>query len=434
MKLTASLLSVFAGIGVGVASAAAGDQSGHSLRSLTDPQNQIQRSTRLLQDGSPEMEAGNGAVTTGGADMKKKDDAGFNQDTCQNIAQIACGGDFQELCDHLSTSSSTLGKELTGGSWTVFFPTDQAFRDIEDNVIQKFDDEKVNQLLLFHVIENQELTFDDLTCTEKVLMYNGKYSRTKCEYNLIESDRQRAAIKHQNGSGNNKMGNKPVIIRSTQACNGIIHIVDSLMLPFTPKLIGDDDMGGDPGFGIGTIEECCVNKGGAYRPSQNADGSVSQWCDYEGTLYEGIFFWSVECEGINDDECIEEAYGDDESVGDNAEDDCLDCCIDHYEKRFTKCDIDYGNPDASVPSTEFGDALQRCDTYNIRAYIMCGSNCVEGCDIQCNADYKQCMRICATIYGTEGDECRVDCIQDVSNCHNDCHGVAMDYFDDKAPF
>jgi len=183
--------------------------------------------------------------------MKNKDDAGFNQDTCQNIAQIACGGDFQELCDHLSTSSSTLGKELTGGSWTVFFPTDQAFRDIEDNVIEKFDDDKVNQLLLFHVIENQELTFDDLTCTEKVLMYNGKHSRTKCEYNLLESARPRTPIKHQNGSGNNKMGNKPVIIRSNvPACNGIIHIVDSLLLPFTPKLIGDDDMGGDPGFGL----------------------------------------------------------------------------------------------------------------------------------------------------------------------------------------
>jgi len=251
MKITASLLSVFigVGVGVGVASAAAGDQSGHNLRSLTDQQNQIQRSTRLLQDGSPEMEAGNGAVTTR-ADMKNKDDEGFNKDTCQNIAQIACGGDFEELCSHISTSSSTLGKELTSGSWTVFFPTDQAFRDIEDNVIEKFDDDKVNQLLLFHVIENQELTFDDLVCTEKVLMYNGKHSRTKCEYNLLESARPRTPIKHQNGSGNNKMGNKPVIIRSNvPACNGIIHIVDSLLLPFTPKLIGDDDMGGDPGFG-----------------------------------------------------------------------------------------------------------------------------------------------------------------------------------------
>eukprot|EP00751_Fragilariopsis_kerguelensis_P030700 CAMPEP_0170923678 /NCGR_PEP_ID=MMETSP0735-20130129/11184_1 /TAXON_ID=186038 /ORGANISM="Fragilariopsis kerguelensis, Strain L26-C5" /LENGTH=97 /DNA_ID=CAMNT_0011323319 /DNA_START=248 /DNA_END=538 /DNA_ORIENTATION=+ len=97
MKLTASLLSVFAGIGVGVASAATGDSS--SLRSITDQQH------RLLQDGN-------------------KDDEGFDKDTCENIAQIACGGNFQELCDHLSTSSSTLGKELTGGSWTVFFPTD----------------------------------------------------------------------------------------------------------------------------------------------------------------------------------------------------------------------------------------------------------------------------------------------------------------------
>mmetsp|Transcript_36686 Transcript_36686/g.42177 ORF Transcript_36686/g.42177 Transcript_36686/m.42177 type:complete len:314 (-) Transcript_36686:281-1222(-) len=234
MKITASLLSVFVSVGV----ASAGDSS--SLRSIDQ---------RFLQDSSPKIEAGNGAVTTG-ADMKNKDDEGFNKDTCQNIAQIACGGDFQELCDHLSTSSSTLGKELTGGSWTVFFPTDQAFRDIEDNVIEKFDDDKMNQLLLFHVIENQALKFDDLTCTEKVLMYNGKHSRTKCEYNLLESARPRTPIKHQNGSGNNKMGNKPVIIRSNvPACNGIIHIVDSLLLPFPPKLIGDDDRGGDPGFG-----------------------------------------------------------------------------------------------------------------------------------------------------------------------------------------
>mmetsp|Transcript_4240 Transcript_4240/g.4752 ORF Transcript_4240/g.4752 Transcript_4240/m.4752 type:complete len:104 (+) Transcript_4240:296-607(+) len=73
MKITASRLSVFVdvcvGVGVGVASAAGGDHSGHRLRSITD-QHQNQRTRCILQDGSPDMETGNGggAVTTG-ADM-----------------------------------------------------------------------------------------------------------------------------------------------------------------------------------------------------------------------------------------------------------------------------------------------------------------------------------------------------------------------------
>lgn len=76
MKITpASLLLVF--VGVGVASVA-GDESGQSLRSI-DQQ-------RLLQkDSSPEIEAGTGAVTTGAADMKNKDDTGFDKDNCKNI-------------------------------------------------------------------------------------------------------------------------------------------------------------------------------------------------------------------------------------------------------------------------------------------------------------------------------------------------------------
>jgi len=211
------------------------------------------------------------------------DDEGFSRDPekCKNIAELACNGNFKELCNHLSKGSADLGKELTSGTWTVFFPTDQAFQDIKDNGLEGFN-KKINRILMFHVHEGTALEFDDLTCTEPLMMHNGKYSRTKCVYNNVEN---KLYVKHQDGAGNHKMENKPVIIQSNlPACNGIIHIVDTLMLPFTPKMIGDDNEGGDPGFGINsTIGN--DDMGGDPGYSVDADGSVSQWCDHTAYLF-----------------------------------------------------------------------------------------------------------------------------------------------------
>jgi len=386
------------------------------------------------------------------------DDEGFSNDPekCKNIAELACNGDFKELCNHLSKGSADLGKELSSGTWTVFFPTDQAFRDIEDNVLEEFNKKKINRILMFHVHEGTALEFDDLTCTEKIMMHDGKYSRTTCVYNTNED---KIYLKHQNGSGNNKMGNNPGIIQSNlPACNGIIHIVDTLMLPFKLDMIGDDeeggdpgsginptignddmggdpgfsvdpiennDTGGDPGFGIGTIEGCCTDKGGTYRPSENADGSVSQWCDYDGQLYEGIYFWSVNCEGINDDKCLDD--GDDGK----SEMKCLGCCSDHAANRSKKCEIDFSSD--TTPSTDFNVAKKRCGRNNDRAYMICGTGCIVQCENNCNDEYKQCMQICATINDEEGETCRTNCIQDASKCYQDCDEVVLNYKEISTP-
>jgi len=114
---------------------------------------------------------------------------------------------------------------------TIFVPTDMAFEKLDElagkNLEDKVDENTINKILLYHGT-NSSLLFSDLDCMEKVTMFTGVNSRTKC----IPDDNGEIE-KYQKGGGNRKNNLLPKIIAADLlTCDGnIVHIINHVMLP-----------------------------------------------------------------------------------------------------------------------------------------------------------------------------------------------------------
>jgi transforming growth factor-beta-induced protein len=140
--------------------------------------------------------------------------------SCQTIAEIACGTeDFSTLCDLVVEYG--LADALSDGNWTVFAPINAAFEVIEDTVAT-LSNETITDVLLFHAVADDVLFSDELECSALLTMANGKDSRTKCDDDgsIFQS------------GGDNLEGLEPEVIDvDIVACNGVVHIVNNVMLP-----------------------------------------------------------------------------------------------------------------------------------------------------------------------------------------------------------
>lgn len=133
------------------------------------------------------------------------------------------------LLEVLDTVGST-------SSFTVFAPIDEGFLQLANrlNTRQQLDTDIMLDLLLFHIVKPTEYHHDggmnskELICNEWLQMMNDGYSLTHC----------RGVDKFQVGRGNAVDGvtmdvrHSPIILRDNiQACNGIIHSIDQVMIP-----------------------------------------------------------------------------------------------------------------------------------------------------------------------------------------------------------
>jgi len=142
---------------------------------------------------------------------------------CQTIGELACADDdLTMLCDlveMLDQENVLSGNETL----TVFAPTDAAFDAIG---IEELDlaERQLADILLFHVAAGAVYAAD-LVCKagDNLLeMANGKDTRTLClggEY-------------YQKGKGNPKDDMPKVDMADIDACNGVIHKIDGVLLPF----------------------------------------------------------------------------------------------------------------------------------------------------------------------------------------------------------
>ena len=116
-----------------------------------------------------------------------------------------------------------------GFEWTVFAPTNEALESLIASIPKgKLNADNMANLLLFHMVETVAYEFSDLRCEEWVPMSNGDFSYTHC----------RGMDKYQIGPGNGfgdnivMLSDSPIILREDiGACNGIIHTVDTVLLP-----------------------------------------------------------------------------------------------------------------------------------------------------------------------------------------------------------
>jgi uncharacterized surface protein with fasciclin (FAS1) repeats len=157
-------------------------------------------------------------------DSNSHDNSHDNTDTCSTIFDLACNTDgFDTLCGLLT--SFDFEATLSGGSWTVFAPTDEAFTKLDDALdggIASASDDLLLKIVQFHVVKDQVLYSDDLPCesgNNLVMALNGKESRTICKNDVPYG---------QKGSGNDDVVDFVTV--DIDACNGVVHAIEGVLL------------------------------------------------------------------------------------------------------------------------------------------------------------------------------------------------------------
>jgi transforming growth factor-beta-induced protein len=129
------------------------------------------------------------------------------------------------LCD--AVTAAGLGDALSTNTFTVFAPTDQAFEELLEVLgLSSLDDiplDTLTDVLLYHAVPDKVLESTDVAkrCSKLLTMANGMETRTVCRDDHI----------FQNGAGNDKNDRPKIILTDIEACNGIIHVVDEVILP-----------------------------------------------------------------------------------------------------------------------------------------------------------------------------------------------------------
>jgi uncharacterized surface protein with fasciclin (FAS1) repeats len=132
----------------------------------------------------------------------------------QNIVEIAVNdGRFETLVTALTATG--LDETLRGdGPFTVFAPTDDAFNALPDGTIEALldDTETLSNILLYHVVSGKVMAADVV--------------------NLDSAETVLGESVDINVSGETVMVNDAqVIITDIEASNGVIHVIDSVLLP-----------------------------------------------------------------------------------------------------------------------------------------------------------------------------------------------------------
>ena len=145
--------------------------------------------------------------------------------TACSIVDVACDlDDFSHLCNAIT--SSGLGEALGdyNGTFTVFAPTNAAFEKLGSAALEYlFDDDNddlLQNILAFHTVDDESIYSEDLSCKELLEMSNGKDSRTVCSGGGV----------YQKGKGNSNEERPKIIEADIETCNGIVHVVDEVML------------------------------------------------------------------------------------------------------------------------------------------------------------------------------------------------------------
>lgn len=173
--------------------------------------------------------------TNSTAAAETKAEFGF---ACHTIHDLICDEDvFSTLCTLLYETVPEVGAALDSSDavWTFFAPMDSAFEAIDD-VLSGMRDSELERIFKFHAHEGSVVMPWQLECTERLAMISGDDSRTRCETN----DDTGLPDKFQKGNGNYNYGLLPKIeYPSLRTCNGIIHVVNHVMIPAGGKTATD---------------------------------------------------------------------------------------------------------------------------------------------------------------------------------------------------
>lgn len=131
------------------------------------------------------------------------------------LAVNAQTGEFDTLIAALVAADPAVLQTLSGnGQFTVFAPTDQAFADLglDETTIGSLPQEALTNILLYHVARGRRDAADVVTSSQ-IRMLNRDFTE-------ITVDSSGAYI-----------DNAQIIATDVPAANGIIHVIDAVLLP-----------------------------------------------------------------------------------------------------------------------------------------------------------------------------------------------------------
>jgi uncharacterized surface protein with fasciclin (FAS1) repeats len=162
--------------------------------------------------------------------------------SCKTVSEVVCDDpNFSILCGNLE--STGISEALAGGNWTLFAPNNEAFLKLPPAYVQRLTAESgvqmLSRLILFHAVQDKELYLDDLPCVagqNLIEMANGKDSRTLCK-NVSPGV---PVPRYQKGKYNTD-DRLPAFLRTDmEACNGVIHELDGVLLYSRPRRSVDE--------------------------------------------------------------------------------------------------------------------------------------------------------------------------------------------------
>ena len=139
-------------------------------------------------------------------------------------ADIICDDDdFSLLCGALELTGLDSALDKKNRVWTLFAPTDEAFDSLDGQIANEVFSsvEDLEFVLLYHVISGVEVGSRQLVCTQRTIMANTKETRTVCSVDQI----------FQKGAGNSNQEKPEIVKVDIEACNGVVHVVDRVILP-----------------------------------------------------------------------------------------------------------------------------------------------------------------------------------------------------------
>lgn len=147
---------------------------------------------------------------------------------CTTIMEYICedGLDFETdvLCDAIQMAG--IQEEFESDAWTLFAPTNEAFNAIPTEIVnslmgQDMDDTRgLIDMLAFHSVSGDIVESSDLICEGRLFMANEEFSVTICEGERV----------YQVGLGNPVTDYPEIIMADIETCNGVIHIINKVML------------------------------------------------------------------------------------------------------------------------------------------------------------------------------------------------------------
>jgi uncharacterized surface protein with fasciclin (FAS1) repeats len=128
-------------------------------------------------------------------------------------------GEFDTLIAAVLAADPTVLKTLSGnGQFTVFAPTDDAFAalGLDETNIGTLDQGFLTDVLLYHVARGRR-SAEDVVSSERIRMLKGGF--------LFQAG----------GVLTDNLGREAnIVVTDVPAANGIIHVIDAVVLPYAP--------------------------------------------------------------------------------------------------------------------------------------------------------------------------------------------------------